>query len=236
MNNPRGPYPGRQLFIGLTLDKRPCIAYLVTGRSKESRERKAVIVDNTIRMGPLGNIPYDPLRHYTAVKFDETGLAAVSNGIQTEAVYEMYKMLVNVDSIPNTDYMVKIMDGANAEPDSYHTPRIAGVVIAGAGPALMISIKSFAKPAAAVRMEPQSGFLTGVATYKGDADNPQATDPTAEFPRLNFSGKTAVELAKMLYEISKADYKGDDIRVCAAGLIYDSGKHSWETAIINAHE
>ena len=45
-------------------------------------------------MGPIGNAPYDPLRHYTAVKYDNSiGLMAVSNGIQTEAIFETYKLL-----------------------------------------------------------------------------------------------------------------------------------------------
>lgn len=236
MTNPRGPYPGRQLFLGTTGDKKPCIAYLVTGRSKGSRERKAVTIGNTIRMGPLGDIPYDPLRHYTAVKYDESGFAAVSNGIQTEAIYETYKLLVNVNSPPNTDYMVKIMDGADAEPDSYHTPRIAGIVIAAPVPVLILSIKAFGKPAAAVRIEPQTGFMTGISTYKGDTDKPQATDPSSEFPRLKFEGNSAAELAGLLYNISQASYKGEDLRVCALGLIYNAGSQSWDTAIINSHE
>lgn len=236
MTNPRGPYPGRQLFLGLTPDKKPCLSYLVTGRSKESRERKAVTTGNTIRIGPLGDVTYDPLRHYTAAKYDETGIAAVSNGIQTEAIYETYKLLVNVNSSLNTDYMVKIMDGADAETDSYHTPRISGIAVALPIPTLIVSIKAFAKPAAAIRMEPQAGVLTGVSTYKGDANNPQASDPSSEFPRLKFDGKNAAELAKFLYEISQASYKDEDIRVCALGLIYDSANRSWDTAIINAHE
>jgi IMP cyclohydrolase len=104
LNNPNGPYPGRQIFVGLTPDSRPCFAYLVTGRSPESRERKAVANANTIYMGPLGEVAYDPLRHYSAVKYDaKTGILAVSNGIQTEAVYELYKLLFNVGTFRSLD-------------------------------------------------------------------------------------------------------------------------------------
>ena len=39
--NPNGPYPGRQLFIGMTMSGNPAVVYLVTGRSPASRERKA---------------------------------------------------------------------------------------------------------------------------------------------------------------------------------------------------
>ena len=41
MNNPNGPYPGRQLFLGITEKGSPAFTYLVTGRSPASRERKA---------------------------------------------------------------------------------------------------------------------------------------------------------------------------------------------------
>ena len=46
---------------------------------------------NKVVVGPLGTIEYDPLRHYSAVQYeDTTGIAAVSNGIQTEAIFETY--------------------------------------------------------------------------------------------------------------------------------------------------
>ena len=239
MNNPRGPYPGRQLFLGLTADKRPAVVYLVTGRSKESRERKAVPVANTIRMGPLGDIAYDPLRHYTAVKYDNaSGTITVSNGIQTEAIYETYKLLFNVSSPLTKDYMAGIMDGANAEPDSYHTPRIAGVIVTGTtanSPALIIGIKGYGQPAVATQIEPQPGVLTGIATYQGNMDSPAATNPAAGLPDLKFSGITPEDLARYVYDISQADYKGDDIRVCAVGIIRSADNRTWDIAIINAH-
>ena len=238
MNNPNGPYPGRQLFLGMTVENRPCLAYLVTGRSKESRERMAIPVENTIRMGPLGNIPYDPLRHYTALKFDNTaGIAAISNGIQTEAIFETYKLLFNVNSALTKDYMARIMDGANAEPDSYHTPRIAGVIITGSSskPVFIIGIKSFEKPAAATLVEPSAGNLFGVSTYEGNMDNPVATDPTTKLPQLQYDGKTPAELAKYIYDISQVSYKGDDIRVCSVGLIRSADNRTWDISVINAY-
>ena len=79
MKNPNGPYPGRQVFLGVTEKGNPAFAYLVTGRSPGSRERKATRMEQGIVMGPLGDAPYDPLLHYTAVKCDDnTGLAAVT--------------------------------------------------------------------------------------------------------------------------------------------------------------
>ena len=140
--NPNGPYPGRQLFIGMTLNGNPAVAYLVTGRSPASRERKASPLDNGIIIGPLGNQPYDPLRHYTGLKYDNvSGIMAVSNGIQTEAIFETYKLLFNTNSMPAKDYMETILEGAQAEilldgdrayrKLVYHEGRLAGALLYG---------------------------------------------------------------------------------------------------------
>jgi IMP cyclohydrolase len=235
MNNPCGPYPGRQLFAGLTLDNKPCFAYLVSGRSPESRQRKAITVDNTVRIGPLGNTPYDPLRHYTAVKYDDkTGTVAVTNGIQTEAIYESYKLIVNVNSPVSKELMVKLLDGADAEPDSLHTPRIAVMVIAGKDtPVFLVGIKAYNIPAAVYQASPIPGTLTGISTYKGNMDNPEPTDPAAKLPVLQISGSTPDSLAKYVYDISSAVYKSEDIRVCAVGGIFSGGL--WGISLINKY-
>jgi IMP cyclohydrolase len=169
MKNPNGPYPGRQLFVGLTSEKKPCFAYLITGRSPASRERFATQVENTIRIGPIGNVQYDPLRHYSAVKYDSTsGVLAVSNGIQTEAVFETYKLLFNTANQPGKEYLEKILEGAGSEPDPpLNTARIAGVITndPGGNPIFAIGIKAFNHPAKAWQIEPE-GDCYGTSTYK----------------------------------------------------------------------
>lgn len=235
MTNPSGPYPGRQLFLGLTVERRPYFAYLVTGRSPESRQRKAIPIKNTVRIGPLGNTPYDPLRHYTAIKYDKTtGLAVVSNGIQTEAIFETYQLLFNIGTPATKDFMEKLLDGANAEPDSIHTPRIAGAVItAKDNPVFIIGIKTHHSPAVARQVSPPAGSMTGIATYQGSLENPQPTDPGTALPELEFDGSSPRDLAKHLYDMSAATYKGEDIRVCAIGGVYSG--NSWKIAIINRY-
>ncbi|MBI4187627.1 MAG: hypothetical protein HY529_00280 [Chloroflexi bacterium] len=236
MPNPSGPYPGRQLFLGLTAAQEPCLAYLVTGRSPESRQRKAIAIENTVRIGPLGDVPYDPLRHYTAVKYDSSsGIATVSNGIQTEVIYETYKLLFNVGTPATPDYMTKLLEGANAEPDSLHTPRIAGAVIINKdNPVFIIGIKTHNSPAAAYQVAPTASRMTGISTYKGDFDNPEPTNPSARLSSLEFKSNTPHELAQYLLDISAATYKGEDIRVCSVGGIYSGS--SWDIAIINRHQ
>jgi IMP cyclohydrolase len=233
--NPNGPYPGRQLFIGMTLNSSPAVAYLVTGRSPASRERKASPLDNGIIIGPIGNQPYDPLRHYTGVKYDNaSSIIAVSNGIQTEAIFETYKLLFNTGSLPAIDFMEKLLDGARAEPDSLHTPRIAGIATNGMNnqPVFILGLKRQEMPAKAFQVEPAPGTLTGISTYKGNLENPEPNDPD-NLSKIEFKGKTAIELAEHLFEISKAVHNGDDIRVCAIGGIRSEDKHTWQVAMRN---
>ena len=238
MKNPNGPYPGRQLFLGMTPDKKPAFAYLVTGRSPQSRERKATPLENSIIMGPIGKQPYDPLRHYTAVKYDNSiGLAAVSNGIQTEAIYETYKLLFHAKSAPARGYLKKIMDGANFEPDSLKTPRIAGVITnrgENNTPVFFISIKTAGKPAFTWQVQPKAGTLSGVSTYDGNMESPGAFNAEKGLPEIKCTAATPQELADLIYSMSAATYQGDDIRVCAVGGIRSG--NAWKLALINRHK
>ena len=233
--NPNGPYPGRQLFIGMTLNSSPAVAYLVTGRSPASRERKASPLDNGIIIGPIGNQPYDPLRHYTSVKYDNaSSIIAVSNGIQTEAIFETYKLLYNTNFSPAKDFMEKLLEGAQAEPDSLHTPRIAGIITnyADNKPFFIVGIKRHDMPAKVFQVEPVLGTLIGISTYNGSLENPEPNEANT-VTKIDFHGKTAIELAEHLFEISKAVYNGDDIRVCAVGGIRSEDKHTWQVAVRN---
>lgn len=240
MPNPNGPYPGRQIFLGTTADERPCFAYLVTGRSPASRERKATFAENGLIMGPIGNEPYDWLRHYTAVKTDKTnGIATVTNGIQTEAVFEAYRLLYNTLGEPEPGLMTEIMTGARYEPDSLHTPRISGVVTFKNGeskPVFILSIVTDAPPANTWVIEPQKATLVGVSTYTGNMEKPAAFDVTGTLPVIENRGTTAQEIADYLYELSAATNQGDDIRVCAVGGVLGDDKRTWDVKVINRHK
>jgi IMP cyclohydrolase len=130
--------------------------------------------------------------------------------------------------------MEKILEGAQAEPDSLHTPRIAGIVTNGADnrPVFFIGIKRHDIPARAFQVEPVAGSLSGLSTYKGNLENPEPNDPNG-VAKIEFKGKTAIELAEHLFEISKAAYNGDDVRVCAVGAIRSEDKHNWQVAVRN---
>ncbi len=240
MKNPNAPYPGRQLFLGVTTTGNPAFAYLVTGRSPQSRERKAIPAGNRIIIGPIGNQPYDPLRHYTAIKYDnDIGLIAVSNGIQTEAIYEMYKLLYHTESIPAKTYLKKLMDGAGSEPDSLNTPRIAGVITSltnKPNPAFLMNIKIAGKPSFIWELTFEPGTLAGVSTYNGNMETPGAFDADDSPSPLGCDVNTPEELTEYIYGISEASYNGDDIRVCTIGGVRSDDNHTWKVEVINRHK
>ena len=240
MKNPNGPYPGRQIFLGITEKGNPAFAYLVTGRSPQSRERRATQMERGIVMGPLGDIPYDPLRHYTAVKSEnDIGLIAVSNGIQTEAIFETYKLLYHAGTAPTKGYLKKIMDGSRYEPDSLKTPRIAGVITSPAGksaPVYLISIITGDGPAVAWKLRPAPGTLIGISTYAGNMENPVSFKIDEGLPVVPFDLETPEDIAGFIYNISAETNRGDDIRVCAIGGVRSADNLTWQTAIINRHQ
>ena len=185
-------------------------------------------------MGPIGNQQYDPLKHYTAVEYDtNSGIMVVSNGIQTEAIFETYTLLCKVESLPAGAYLEKIMEGAMAEPDSMHTPRIAAVI---SGDVYLIGIVEDEFSARVFRIEPQAGTMTGISTYIGDMENPEPFDIFSELPKLEFKGSRPQELADYLFDISLATNNGDDIRVCAIGGVFDKENHTWDLAIVNLRQ
>lgn len=239
MSNPNGPYPGRQLFLGLTAAGRPALAYLVTGRSPASRERIVVAVGDAFRMVPLGKYEYDPLRHYTAMLFDRlTGIAVVSNGIQTEAIYEVYRLLRNIGSPPEESYLQLLLEGARAEPDSLSTPRIAGVITRDGDDGRMVyivGVKRADMPAVTLPVTVEPGVFFGVSTYQGDLTSPLPFDVSAGLARLEFDGDGAHDLTAHLYDISEATNQGEDIRVCAVGAVYSDKDETWEIATKNRH-
>ena len=239
MSNPNGPYPGRQIFLGRTRQGNPCFAYLVTGRSPQSRERRATKTDHGIIMGPIGQEPYDWLRHYTAVMTDDnTGLAVVTNGIQTEAVFEMYRLLYHTDAVPDSEFLTGIMTGAQYEPDSLHTPRIAGVVTFLPGetePVYIMSIITDNPPANTWIITPEKATLTGVSTYNGNIENPLAFDVSKNLPVITNEYDTNAEIAEYIYGISVATSQVDDIRVCAISGVLSDNKKTWELSMINRH-
>jgi len=146
----------------------------------------------------------------------------------------MYKLLFNTNSTPGKEYLQNTLEGAGAEPDSYNTPRIAGVItFQNKQPAWFMGIKAYGSLAKSWQIDPEAGKLTGISTYKGSMESPEATNPDFALPVLDCKAKTAAELAKFVFDNSAASYKENDIRVCALAGVY-SEKGGWSFNIKNA--
>ena len=196
-------------------------------------------MEHGIVMGPLGDVAYDPLRHYPAVETDSTiGLLTVTNGIQTTAIFETYKMLYHCGANLTKGYLKKIMDGADFEPDSLKTPRIAGVITnppGKAAPVYLVSIVTGEGTDVAWKVQPAPGTLIGISTYNGNMEKPGAFRIEEGLPVVPFELDTPMGIADFIYDISAATNQGEDIRVCAVGGVRSDDNLTWETAIINRH-
>lgn len=191
-------------------------------------------------MGPIRNEPYDWLRHYTAIKYDNSiGLVAISNGIQTEAIFETYRLIYHTGSKPDKTYIKTILTGAKYEPDSLHTPRIAGLVMNPGGestPVYILGIITDGPPARIYESVPESGTMVSLSTYSGDLANPVALDVKEKLPAMKLKAETPEDIADYIYGISEATNKGDDIRVCAIGGVRSDDNLFWKLAVVNRHK
>ena len=82
-------YLGRVVGIGKMKDRKPFVLYAVSGRSEESKQRRASIYENEgrVRIGPLDGSDSDPLRHYDAIQAGKNNsYVVVSNGVQTSGI------------------------------------------------------------------------------------------------------------------------------------------------------
>jgi hypothetical protein len=126
------------------------------------------------------------------------------------------------------------MEGAQAEPDSYHTPRIAACLVpVGRSGSFecFAAIKTAGELAAAQPLSMTPGTLEGLSVYKGDLAKPEARDPRADLTTLRCSATSPGELADFLFDLSAADYEGNDIRVCSVAGVW-SGT-AWELSLRN---
>ena len=248
MANPAGNYPGRQIFLG-GLDGRPAFVYLVTGRSDSSKQRYAtsfIESESAIRIKPIKeDEPFDPFRHYQAVRIDpKTGLLVVSNSqAPNDAVFEAYSFMTDEEKLGD-NYLARLIAAIGPEYDNKEKPtsRIVGVTFpleeVDFASVLAITAKRGDGQQLNFRM-PYTNLLIWVPTYNGDLAY-RNFDPfilTEKKTEFHPSAKTAEELANEIYEISDyADPVYGDLRVCSvAGIRNGNGSGGWELARKNRH-
>lgn len=118
------PYPGRGIVIGLSADSaKAIIAYFIMGRSENSRNRIFIEKDDDVVIVPYDESKVeDPsLIMYSPIKLWETeeeSVTIVTNGDQTDTIYEAFMRGQSFESALNTRCF---------EPDApNYTPRISG--------------------------------------------------------------------------------------------------------------
>lgn len=208
----KGSYPGRIVGAGRTASGKPLVIYAVTGRSEMSKQRKAVIVGNTVEITPLGELTPDQeaskdLIIYRAISINtKTWDLVVSNGKQTDPIYQLicgYRLSLY-------DAMYSAMYTMGFEPDRLSTPRLAGIVLPK--PNLQRSLSMVVsdktqpegKRADVALLDAGSdGEVDFIATYTGDFDNPQAPILSRHADWIysaEVEGDSASEIAQELYD------------------------------------
>lgn len=131
-------YPGRGILIGRTKeDNASLIAYFIMGRSENSRNRIFIKEGATIQTQAFDPAKLeDPsLVIYAPVRMHE-GTTVVTNGDQTDTIYEALKAQQSFESALETRCY---------EPDApNYTPRISGILYTDGGYKLSI-LKRFSK-------------------------------------------------------------------------------------------
>ena len=224
-------YLGRGIWLFSTEEGRFGKFYSVEGRSSASRERKAVYHpgERRVAIEPLDKSQIDPLRHYNATRFGD-GLLVVSNGLHTEDIYNSQdKRPVGLRRRLNT---------WGVEPDSLHTPRIAGMLnIHGIvnNPLLYLGMVSD-NGVRSIRVKPNPGYAYGISTYNGDENNPKPFDinllsKQSRLPKVRVEGETPEEIA----EFFATEVIDPKFFVSGVSAVWYEEDRDWRIAVRNLH-
>ena len=163
-------YPGRGIILGKSEDNRAVFAYLIMGRSTNSRNRVFEVSDDDIRTKAFDeSLLSDPsLIIYSPVRVLGKKII-VTNGDQTDTIYEYLKDKKTFEDALYT---------RTFEPDAPNfTPRISGLIDIESGLKLKLSIlkSDEGDESQALRFfynydnpKPGEGFL--IHTYKENSD------------------------------------------------------------------
>jgi IMP cyclohydrolase len=170
-NHLRGqPYPGRGIALGTTPDgAHGVVVYFIMGRSENSRNRVFVHEANgTLRTQAFDTAKLsDPsLVIYNAVRYESGEAVVVTNGTQTDDIFD------------NKQFLTYTLSSWDYEPDELCTPRISGL-LAPNGFYILSILKSSGKlgdPTLRQYFEypPLNGEGRFISTYNGGEAAPKA--------------------------------------------------------------
>lgn len=222
-------YPGRGIMMGRTPDgKSACLAYFITGRSENSRNRVFSEEGTSLYTRPFDEEKVtDPsLIIYRAVAVYENKLIA-TNGDQTDTVYQGLKSSVSFSDILKT---------RTFEPDSpNYTPRISAIFsLDGEDSEFSMNIIKCAdgKGEKAERIDFTYPALPGdgrfIRTYEDDGD-----------PLLSFSGEPLrFETENDIGVFSKNLWESlnDENKISLYVRYVNLKTGEWESRLINKNE
>lgn len=149
-------YPGRIIVCGSFSDGRPLFAYVLMGRSKESRERRIAKSANILKVEMVDGSAGDPLREYSMSI--TLGLKRIiGNGTHTDRIKE---------GLDRGESLETILSDIDYENDKYKTPRIAAVYSLDSGSYTICISKESEK--ALWEYPKMNGYAHLIQTYVGD--------------------------------------------------------------------
>ncbi|MCP8312166.1 MAG: hypothetical protein L6M37_04350 [Candidatus Methylarchaceae archaeon HK02M1] len=224
-------YLGRIIVVGSTREEQPCCAYAVSGRSRSSKARKAVVYDKKITIEPLEQVSEEQRYQASLIFYDciisreDLPLVVIGNGRQVNPI----SSISSSEDIPIM--MSRVLKEFGPEPDRYSTPRIVGtlkkysingewVSYVGMITSDNIDVKS---------IEIKRNKLIYLGTYTGEGVEPRApqlTDLKKILKNIELEGDTAKDLADSFF-----DWIDPNFIVCTASAVWMGD--SWELAVKN---
>jgi IMP cyclohydrolase len=223
-----GSYPGRIVGVGRTKSGKPLAVYALTGRSDMSKQRRAVIVGNSVQITPLGELTPEQEKSkdliiYRAMSIHVPSRTLVlSNGKQTDPIFNLtchYGLSIH-------DALYSAMYTMGFEPDSLKTPRIAGLILTSPYMKRILSMVVEDKTQPEGKMADIAtldagtpGMIDLISTYTGDFDNPKAPELSLHknwIHSANVEGNSAIEIAQEVY-----DALDEKVRVSAISAVLE---------------
>ncbi|MSQ33585.1 MAG: hypothetical protein EXR60_04105 [Dehalococcoidia bacterium] len=226
-------YFGRVAAVGLTLEGRPAIWYVLTGRGRASRQRRATVQRPaggaiTVEIGPLaaaGRGAPSP----TAVMHlqREPTLALAGNGPYMD---EAWAALGSGATPPAV--LGSVLARWGPEPPPYRTPRSAAVLPA-AGPFAWVGATVEPEQASVAAVRLTAGRFQCLPTASGAAGSTAPIGPMVEteLVEMPLEAQTAEELAEAAYQLFDPG-----LIVCAIAAAWDQAAALWEVAVKNLRQ
>jgi IMP cyclohydrolase len=243
-------YPGRVLIMGLGQDGSSAMQlYAIMGRSQGSRDRIFTQEGTAVRTIAPRKTPEEmaatamsELIYYRALRTNDAGLHVVSNGAQTDPVFEAMQEGATFEEAVRTAPVVDGVDLSAYEPDGENsTPRITGAIdlrpeaVASFG--LVVASRDRSKPAGEGDVEYRvrtanladftPGEAYGIQTYNGNGT------PLPSFDQEPFAYPMGIDLVDTVHDFWDTLNAENRVAVVGRAIDLETGR-SVGTMIINA--